>query len=499
MIRYILIGSLLFLIQYGLLGQVSFHIHSGTHLVVEGQPSIVLQGASWSNDGIFTADSSRVIFRGAQTDSISGLATTPFYQIMLDKAADSLRLTQSIEVNDSLFFVTGTLALEGNDLTLGTDEGVLIGESETSRITGVNGGEVVKVAILNAPSGENPGNLGMTITSAAIPGPTVIRRGHVPVNLPGGESIERYYDITPAVNAGLNATVVFSYFDAELNGQTETNLESWHQTGTNWINREPDATDDLANTVEVALDTLGMATLAEGGLKVQPVVFLQGAFSGTQMTDGLRSAGVIPTTEPYSALGFAQQGGGGETIEASVLATTGNDAIVDWLFLELRSAADSSVIVRTQSALLQADGDVVGLDGISAVTFAGVPSDDYFLTVKHRNHLGVRTPSPITLSRIATSYDFSSSLNQAWDNPGIINDAMVDVSGTGIYGFFTGDVTGDQFINATDFQATSNLVTPNQSAVYQVGDINLDANLNATDFQTSNNVSTPNKIGHVHP
>ncbi|MDP5169563.1 MAG: hypothetical protein NWR72_04910 [Bacteroidia bacterium] len=475
------------------------HIGSGTHLVVQGQPGIVLHNTSWDNDGTFSADSSRVVFRGAQTDSVSGTSETLFFQLSVEKASDSLRLAQAIQVEDSLFFVSGTLALEGRNLTLGTDHGVLVGESETSRITGANGGEVVKVAILNAPSSENPGNLGMTITSAAIPGPTVIRRGHQLKSLPNGTSIQRYYDISPATNTGLNATIVFSYFDAELNGQTETNLESWHQTGTNWINREPDATYDLANTVEVTLDTLGMATLAEGALKVQPVVFLQGAFSGTQMTDGLRSAGVIPTTEPYSALGFPQQGGGGETIEASVLATTGNDAIVDWLFLELRSAADSSVIVRTQSALLQADGDVVGLDGISAVTFAGVPIDDYFLTVKHRNHLGVRTPSPITLSRIATSYDFSSSLNQAWDKPGIINDAMVDVSGTGIYGLFTGDVTGDQFINATDFQATSNLVTPNQSAVYQVGDINLDANLNATDFQTSNNVSTPNKIGHVHP
>lgn len=376
---------------------------------------------------------------------------------------------------------------------------MLIGESESSRVTGVNGGEVVKLAILVAPTSENPGNMGMTITTASNPGPTVIRRGHLPQSLPAGESINRYFDVTPAANAGLNATVTYSYFDAELNGQIEADLESWQQTGSNWINQEPTASDDNANFVTVPLDTLGRSTLGEGGLKVEPVVFLQGAFSGTQMTDGLRSAAVIPTTEPYTSLGFTQIGGGGESIEPAVLATTGNNAIVDWLFLELRSAADSSVIIRTQSALLQVDGDVVGLDGLSPVTFAGVPTDDYFLSIKHRNHLGVRSAFPISLARIATTYDFSSSLNQAWDNPAIINDAMTDVTGTGVYGLFTGDVTGDQFINATDFQGTSNLVTPNQFGVYEVGDLNLDANLNATDFQTSNNVSTPNKIGHTHP
>lgn len=499
MYRICLLGMLILLAHTGLFGQVSFHISQGTHLVSNGQPTIVLQNASWTNDGMFTADSSMVVFRGDQTDSISGTTETQFFQLLLDKSTDSLRLAQSMQVDDSLFFQTGTIALEGSDLTLGTDHGVLIGESETSRITGVNGGEVVKLAILTAPTAENPGNMGMTITTASNPGPTVIRRGHLPQSLPAGESINRYFDVTPAANAGLNATITYSYFDAELNGQTETDLESWQQTGTNWINQEPTASDDNANFVTVTLDTLGRSTLGEGGLKVEPVVFLQGAFSGTQMNDALRSNGAIPVTEPYSALGYMQQGSGGETIEPSVLAVTGNDAIVDWLFLELRDGADSSIVVRTQPALLQVDGDVVGLDGQSPVTFAGLGSDDYFLVVKHRNHLGVRTASAVSLSRTSTPYDFSTGLGQVWNSATIINAPMEDLLGDGsVFGLFTGDINGDQFINATDFQATSNLVTPNQFGVYEVGDLNLDSNLNATDFQTSNNVSTPNKIGHTH-
>lgn len=479
--------------------QTTMKISPGTHLVAKGAPSIVLHNASWENNGDFTADQSTVHFSGTTEDSIVGSMETTFYDLSLSKTQDSMLLGQSISVDDTLYFVAGNLELAGNTLTLGTTQGGIAGEAESKRITGPNGGEVVKVAILGAPSGVNPGNMGAAITSAVSMGATIIRRGHVPQTLPNGSSIERYYVIDPVTNTGLNATVDLSYFEAELNGLDEAALESWHETTPNWINNEPDAADATANLVTVTLDTLGTMTLGEGALKFRPKVFLQGSFASGSMNDDLRSNALIPTTEPYTALGYAQVGGGNETTSAEVLNVTGTNAIVDWVFLELRSKTDSSVILRTQSALLQADGDVVGLDGVSAVQFAGLSQDEYFLQLKHRNHLGVRTPSAVTFARIETSHDFTTSLSQSWQKSGIVNASMVDVSGNGtVYALFTGDVTGDQFINATDFQGTSNLVSPNQFQVYEIGDLNLDGNLNATDFQTSNNVASPNKVGHVN-
>ena len=58
------------------------------------------------------------------------------------------------------------------------------------------------------------------------------------------------------------------------------------------------------------------------------------------MQDQLRIAGLLPTTEPYTAMGYDHVGGGGEQTSPAVLATTGNNAIVDWVLLELRSAGD---------------------------------------------------------------------------------------------------------------------------------------------------------------
>lgn len=125
-----------------------------------------------------------------------------------------------------------------------------------------------------------------------------------------------------------------------------------------------------------------------------------------QMSDALRAMGNIPLQEPFTALGFNQVGGGGESIAPALLNITGKNAIVDWVLVELRSKANASVLVATQSALVQRDGDVVGVDGYSKLLF-NVPGDQYFVAIRHRNHLGVMTASQVVLGRNPASVDFA--------------------------------------------------------------------------------------------
>ncbi|MBK7753099.1 MAG: hypothetical protein IPI41_11015 [Flavobacteriales bacterium] len=129
-------------------------------------------------------------------------------------------------------------------------------------------------------------------------------------------------------------------------------------------------------------------------------VLLEGPYnSGTGvMNDALRSLASFPLTEPFTSLGFTHVGGGGgETIAPSVLTTTGNNAITDWIFVELRSKTSNTTVLRTQSALVQRDGDVVALDGVSALTIPVVP-DEYYIAVRHRNHLATMTLATVVLS-----------------------------------------------------------------------------------------------------
>ncbi|MBK9336169.1 MAG: hypothetical protein IPM98_06130 [Lewinellaceae bacterium] len=128
-------------------------------------------------------------------------------------------------------------------------------------------------------------------------------------------------------------------------------------------------------------------------------VLLQGPYiSGVQlMHDSLRVQNRIPLTEPYTGLtGFIHKGcGGGEQTRASVLAVTGANAIVDWVFLELRDADTPALVVATRAALVQRDGDVVDVDGVSSVGFGhDLDTGSYYLAIRHRNHLGVQLGAP---------------------------------------------------------------------------------------------------------
>ncbi|MBL7964854.1 MAG: hypothetical protein JNM31_13535 [Flavobacteriales bacterium] len=142
-------------------------------------------------------------------------------------------------------------------------------------------------------------------------------------------------------------------------------------------------------------------------------VFLEGPFNsgaGT-MSDALRTLGgasPFPITEPYTALGFVHVGGGGgETISPTVLSVVGNDAIVDWVFLQLRSTVSPFNVIATRSALVQRDGDVVDINGVSAVSFNVAPGN-YRVAVRHRNHLGCMTNAEVALSSSPTTVNLTN-------------------------------------------------------------------------------------------
>ncbi len=113
--------------------------------------------------------------------------------------------------------------------------------------------------------------------------------------------------------------------------------------------------------------------------------------SNTGLMDAnLRTSDEFPLTEPYSDMGykFNSKDGGGETIDSSVLEQDNENAIVDWIVVELRSASTPATIVDARAALIQRDGDVVGVDGISPLDISTVTSGDYYIAIRHRNHLG---------------------------------------------------------------------------------------------------------------
>lgn len=180
----------------------------------------------------------------------------------------------------------------------------------------------------------------------------------------------------------------------------------------------------------------------ESAVQLNAQVFLEGPYgAGPQMSDALRSGGFIPATEPYTALGYTHVGGGGETAAPSVLNVTGNNAIVDWVFLELRSGAPNYTVVATRSALLQRDGDVVDLNGSSPVSF-NVGSGNFHVIVRHRNHLGIMTAAAAALSAAPVTVNFKVFGTATYGT-----NARRNVSGTQV--MWAGDCNSDGTLRYT--------------------------------------------------
>lgn len=214
---------------------------------------------------------------------------------------------------------------------------------------------------------------------------------------------------------------------------------------------------------------------------VGPKVFLQGPFITPTdvglMNDDLRSGGSLPTTSPYSdAL----------TCNTSVfnlggIAGTGtiDDDIVDWVWVELRDANDNTTILANTSALLQRDGDIVAADGLSNLTITA-PSDNYYITVSHRNHLGIMSANPISLSNTITDIDLSTNSTL------ILGGTNAVALTNGFYTLYAGDFNNDGQILNTDIQ---NVIPLAGMAGYSSADADMNGQVLNTDVQ---NIIRPN-------
>lgn len=160
-----------------------------------------------------------------------------------------------------------------------------------------------------------------------------------------------------------------------------------------------------------------VAVLVEGsGARLNAKAWLDGAFvPGTNlMRDDLRVAGLIPTALPTYTnvmMGPNSPYGTGISIDPAVLTVTGNNAIVDWVWVEpyfgtpgFTSYHQGFETMTKRYALIQRDGDIVDLDGSSSVPLP-FKAGNCRVVVRHKNHLGVMSAEPLGLNATATLFD----------------------------------------------------------------------------------------------
>lgn len=146
-------------------------------------------------------------------------------------------------------------------------------------------------------------------------------------------------------------------------------------------------------------------------------VFLQGPFNGTNMHDSLRYNNLIPLSDPYPSLGYVHVSSSPQTTTSGVLSNTGNTSVVDWIVVELRSSASPSTRLYTKSGLVRRDGTVTNADGSSPFIISA-PSGNYYISIIHRNHLGIMTHDALPISSSQTSIDFTLTSTPTWGTSG---------------------------------------------------------------------------------
>lgn len=337
----------------------------------------------------------------------------------LNNLSDATLLNTDARIGNSFVFTSGKLQLSNLNLTLGSTANITGGNS--SRFVWTNStGQLKKeltadIASFELPVGENTNYRPVYLTttgcgySSADFGVRVL--GIIDPNLPpmSAAFINTYWPIAKTGISGGTIRLEGQYIDPTDVTGLEANLVGYFNNGTDW--------SSLGESHNVTTNRISATVTSDNGtlsginkfLQIGAKAFLQGAYDVTNglMSDNLRtlpfgsSASTLnfPNTDPYrvapysSAFTHINNTSVETIISSSVVGAQSNTAnnIVDWVFLELRNLITSpgNSVLQTRSALIQRDGDIVDVDGISPVTFNNLPNGNYILAIRHRNHLGL--------------------------------------------------------------------------------------------------------------
>ncbi|MBV6478413.1 MAG: hypothetical protein HGGPFJEG_01168 [Ignavibacteria bacterium] len=195
---------------------------------------------------------------------------------------------------DSNFSITGLLSILSGDLNLNGKTITLLDtarlhESYGNSITG-NSGSIKTSRYINRPDSLNIGGLGVILTSYDYLGLTTVIRSHNVHNVfSGRSSIRRNYAISPENNNSLNAKILFTYDESELDSLSESFLGLYRSTnGGSDFSAEHGNVDTLNNQIKLDfVQSFSLWTAARDSLF---------SISGSSLPGEIYFKGSIPIT-----------------------------------------------------------------------------------------------------------------------------------------------------------------------------------------------------------
>lgn len=175
-------------------------------------------------------------------------------------------------------------------------------------------------------------------------------------------------------------------------------------------------------------------------------LFLQGPYEEALglMKDNLREDEILTISTPYTDTTLYKFGKDGKSIDSSLYNISGNNAVVDWIYVELIDI-QSDTAVRGGSFLLQRDGDIVDTNGISSALFENLLPGTYSLRFHHRNHVAIQTNETVSIfANTITNLDLTQDFSQLIGGINAVREV------TGIYTMIAGDVDRNGEVQNTD-------------------------------------------------
>ncbi len=187
--------------------------------------------------------------------------------------------------------------------------------------------------------------------------------------------------------------------------------------------------------------------------------WLQGPFTGNRMRNTLSP--LMPINSPYA--------------EDPRTVTNIPANAVDWILLQLINT-DGNTISANYSFFIREDGYLMDETGNNRIALTGIAEGDYYISLKHRNHLSVKSRSTIHVGPSATAFfDFTTSAHQ------YANMNSYWQLGNGQYALCGGDINADGWLTTRDYVLYYNQ-HHNHATGYTTADVNFDGEVDSQDY-----------------
>ncbi len=398
--------------------QSTWSVGSNVQINITGSPHLVLDQFNLENDGNLFAGTSTIHFTGTGDNHLR-TGNANFYKVVLGKSGGgTIQLLDDLSVQKELAFTANNNYLQLNEFDLIVTGNASLSGFDSDQYVVTNGvGKLVKQAMtaftypvgfdqltynpLELEERLTPDDIGVRCLRDALDNGTT----GTPIT---SDVVNVSWEVSEKTAGGCRLKMTATWFESDENSPSfdanNCGIGYWSDIFQQWFV----AHDSIGNKegnghfsrTQYNINKLGLFSIMdrqyelEGLAAVRPKVILQGPYNPVDrlMNDDLRShlpVPLIPLIQPQKENIAIES-------PSNIFADYGPDSIVDWVEVELKREDYS--FADLQAALLQRDGDVVGIDGSTPVQFIYVdPDESYHVIIRHRNHLSIMTAGTFDL------------------------------------------------------------------------------------------------------